>query len=252
MTWDGELQIYAMHQNENIYRERWQMDGKIDMPFFGGFAHAADGFARTESPRRLKPVNIYYHWYSGDNLVALRAVTHLYDWASEQLLHSMRASDYARLVRDCRTARIFQTEDSSYLLISNGFLRSWRLSSTSGFPDIQSSLGVTGYRRDDKDLYVHTDGSSVVRLALKPSPANNALFLVSSTADMHFEKFSPKRLDFSTTDLRPVNAVFGGGGPNNRIKVQINHTLSESKTDEQGQFRLLLPEQTRASLEVIP
>ena len=65
MTWDGELQIYAMHQNENVYRERWQMDGKIDMPFFGGFAHAADGFVRTESPRRLKPVNIYYHWYNG-------------------------------------------------------------------------------------------------------------------------------------------------------------------------------------------
>jgi polysaccharide biosynthesis protein PelA len=55
---DGEQQVYTAMQNEFVYTGGWAG------PLFGGFRLALDSFRMTEEPRRLKPVNIYYHFYS--------------------------------------------------------------------------------------------------------------------------------------------------------------------------------------------
>ncbi len=54
----GYLQVYAQAQNENVYTNEWHG------PFYG-FRDVIRMFRFTESPRRLKPINIYYHFYSG-------------------------------------------------------------------------------------------------------------------------------------------------------------------------------------------
>ncbi len=58
ISWGGELQIYAANQNENQFNDDWLG------PFYGGYIHTIETFKRTETPRRLKPMNIYYHLYS--------------------------------------------------------------------------------------------------------------------------------------------------------------------------------------------
>ena len=63
LPWGGELQVHAANQNENVYRGRWKPYGHSDVPFYGGYIHAIESFQKTESPRRLKPVNIYFHFY---------------------------------------------------------------------------------------------------------------------------------------------------------------------------------------------
>jgi hypothetical protein len=38
----------------------------------------------TEKPYRIKPINIYYHFYSGSKLAAFNALKEVYDWAIKQ------------------------------------------------------------------------------------------------------------------------------------------------------------------------
>ena len=58
ILWAGEVQVYAGNQNENEFNDNWKG------PFHGGYIHTIETFKRTETPRRLKPMNIYYHLYS--------------------------------------------------------------------------------------------------------------------------------------------------------------------------------------------
>ena len=65
LCWGGQLQIYAANQNEEVYTNDWKG------PVFGAFSLVTDTFERTGAPRRLKPVNIYFHFFSGDRPDAL-------------------------------------------------------------------------------------------------------------------------------------------------------------------------------------
>ncbi len=249
ITWDGELQVYAANENENVYQGRWQAGLDADIPFYGGFIHAQDGFERMETPRRLKPVNIYFHWYSGDNPAALNALTHLFDWASQQELHSVNASEFARLVRDARGTRLTSDGENRWTITNNGDLRTFRLARTNAVPDMGASRGVTGWRIANNTLYVHTDGSKRVELVLteKPSPH---LFLVASTAEVRFEKLAPRSANFYVHDIRPCRVVFGGMTPLAKLRVTVNNQPSAAAADSGGQIRMLLPDEARVSVEV--
>ncbi len=70
-------QIYAPAQNENVYTNLWHG------PFYG-FRRVVDYFRFTDSPRRLKPIGIYYHFYSGTKAAAIKALHEVYGWALQQ------------------------------------------------------------------------------------------------------------------------------------------------------------------------
>ncbi len=191
LPWEGELQITAANENENIYRDRWSVTGETVAPFFGGFILAEDGFERMEKPRRLKPVNIYFHFYSGDNHASLNALTRLFDWAQRQELHSLTAADYARLVRDARATRILRHSDTRWTLLNSGALRTFRLPKTHLLPDLAASRGITGWRLTGEAIYLHTDGSPRVELVLSERPTPH-LNLEASTAEIQFAKLAPR------------------------------------------------------------
>jgi polysaccharide biosynthesis protein PelA len=248
MLWKDQLQIYAANQNENVYRERPNFGGDVTGPFLGGFMHALDGFQRMESPRRLKPVNIYFHWYSGDNLASLKALTTLFDWSASQELHSLTASQYARIVRDARATRLFQKSEHHWLLVSEGSLRTFRLPKSDWQPDVAASRGVTGYRVNGEFVYIHTDGSPRVELVLSQNPARH-VYLSASTAEVEFEKFQPALVQFSVREVRPCQIILAGFSGHARISVTINDTVSVMTADERGQLHLTLPNEARVTVQ---
>ena len=127
MTWGGDhLQIYTSMQNEFVYTNNWSG------PFYGGFARVIDTFERTEQPRRLKPVNIYYHFYSAGQLGSLKAVKRAYNWCLKQRLHSVTARQYCDMVRDCRETVILKSGERSWKLISAGNNRTFRVPKAAG------------------------------------------------------------------------------------------------------------------------
>ena len=234
MQWDGELQVHAANQNEFVYTKNWSG------PFYGGFAQVVETFDATESPRRLKPVNIYYHFYSALTLGALRAVEKVHDWALERPLHSMTASDYARLIKDSYETRIYRQGPRQWIMVNRGHQRTFRLDASEGTPDLSDCKNVTGWRKIGTYLYVHTDGSPVTQLTLADSPPPQ-LHLESCQGEITWKERTSTRASLTVTELRPNHTLtFAGSAPGQRWQATVNSKVQEIAADPEGRISLNL------------
>ncbi|AVS61103.1 hypothetical protein C8241_04685 [Paracidovorax avenae] len=149
---NGYLQVYAPITNENIYTNLWKG------PYYG-FEQVIQSFEMTDKPRRIKPVDIYYHVYSASKRAGLTALRKVYDWAMAQPLHPVFASEYIRKVRDFHTIAIAR-DGGGWRVRGDGELRTLRLPGALGTPQLPASQGVAGYRGGSEGLYVHLTGGS--------------------------------------------------------------------------------------------
>lgn len=245
--WGKELQIFCSHQNENVYRFRWKGGADPNSVFYSGFVLALDSFKKTESPRRLKPVNIYYHWYSGDNLPSMNALKQLYEWCVRQELHSITAAPFARLARDALTTKVYQLGPNQFLLRNDGFLRTFRLPWTGLVPDLAASRGVTGWRKVRGQMYVHTSGERDTILTLSPNPGRH-LYLESSTAEVRLTKLAADRLEMQMKDFRPCQVVVAGAAPGQTVNVVIDKQTHPFRANARGRMKMQFPAECRVSI----
>lgn len=64
---NGSIQIYASNSSEELYTDLWTSR-------YFGFRDLPETWDRTGAPRRLKPLNLYYHMYSGERRASLEAL----------------------------------------------------------------------------------------------------------------------------------------------------------------------------------
>ena len=147
---DGFLQAYAPITNENIYTNLWRG------PYYG-FERVIESFEMTEKPRRLKPVDIYYHTYSASKRAGLNALHKAFSWTKTQALHPVFASEYMLKVRDFHDLAIAR-EDGGWRIRGNGDLRTLRVSGA--VPQLANAAGVAGYNDGQEGRYVHLTGGS--------------------------------------------------------------------------------------------
>nr|WP_309831893.1 bifunctional glycoside hydrolase 114/ polysaccharide deacetylase family protein [Paracidovorax wautersii] len=149
---NGHLQVYAPITNENIYTNLWRG------PYYG-FERVIESFEMTDKPRRIKPVDIYYHVYSASKRAGLNALHKVYRWAMAQPLHPVYASDFIRKVHDFHSFAIAR-DGQGWRLRGDGALRTVRLPADLGAPSLAASQGVAGFRDGVEGRYVHLTGTS--------------------------------------------------------------------------------------------
>ncbi|NTV68997.1 MAG: hypothetical protein HGA71_02505 [Azonexaceae bacterium] len=142
----GFLQVYAPITNENIYTNLWRG------PFYG-YEQVIDTFTMTETPRRLKPVDIYYHTYSASKPAGLKALHTVFSWAASQPLHPVFASEYIRKVKDFESLAIAHDGDG-WRIRGDGNLRTLRLPAALQ-PDLATAQGIAGFSRGSEGHYLH-------------------------------------------------------------------------------------------------
>lgn len=170
MVKGDEFQVFAPNQNENVYTNNWTGP-------FNGFERVIETFEMTESPRRLKPINVYFHTYILSKRASLASFEKVMDYALHQETQPVFASDYARKVLDFRTIAIARSAQG-WRIRGAGDLRTLRLPRNAGLPDLRASTGIAGYRVQGDVTYVHlASGDADLRLTHQPATAPN---LVSS------------------------------------------------------------------------
>jgi hypothetical protein len=248
-AWDDELQINAANQNEFMYANGWQG------PFYGGFAKVIDTFERTESPRRLKPVNVYYHFYSAMNLSSLRALEKIYRWCMEQPLHPVTALAFAQQTRDAWRTRVFDAGPRHWHVVNDGHCRTLRLPKSAGVPDMAQCSGVTGWSEQGASVYVSLNGQAVTNLVLTdakaaPLAANEAhLYLHASDSEIEFTKLEAWRAEFVMRWEGESDVTFGGLPAGVTGVLYVNDQQRSVTTDERGFLNLSLPRAARVRLE---
>ena len=141
-------QIYTGEQNENVYTNDW-------LGPFWGYRDAISTFKLTENPRRLKPINIYYHFYSGSKLASSNALDEVYKWAIRQQTSKLYASQFIKKSRGFYRTAIAKIA-GGYEIRNSGFLRTIRFDKRVHI-DMQKSQGVAGYTYTRNRTYITLD-----------------------------------------------------------------------------------------------
>lgn len=154
-------QVYAPNQNENMYTNEWKG------PFYG-YENVIETFDRTDKPLRFKPVDIYYHSYSGSKQASLAALKKVYDWALGQNLFNLYVSEYVPKILDFNGFSLAKA-GSDWAFRGRGDLRQLRIPASMGYPDLAKSRGIAGYADVGGTRYIHATGSQGL-LVLGPRP----------------------------------------------------------------------------------
>lgn len=147
----GRYQIYTGQANENILTNLWTG------PFYG-FRNTVRSMEETGSPRRLMPVNPYYHFYSGEKYASVQALKDVYDWMLKQELCHIYASDYIRMVESfihAHKERLAEEQGGGWAFSDYGTCASLRLPADAPPPDLERCENVLGYSRQKEGLFVH-------------------------------------------------------------------------------------------------
>jgi len=157
-----ERQIYAANSNENTYTNDWTG------PYYGYFM-LEETLKNTDSPRRLKPFNLYYHMYSGEKTAALASVKHFLDMARRSEVVPVTASDYAAIADDFFGVEVEQVDLFTWAVRNRGALQTVRFDDAEAYAvDLSASVGVLGARRHEGALYIALDSAlAEARVALR-------------------------------------------------------------------------------------
>ena len=161
------IQVYASTTNENLFTNLWSEN-------FGGFKKAVETFKNTESPHRIKPINIYYHFYSGEKQSALNALKSLYGWSVKQDINPIFTSDYIKIALDFPTIKIQKLGENEFYVTGMKNLKTLRLDIKDEYPDFSKSSNVLGFKRENNSIYLHIgekDQAKIVLTKKAPSEA---------------------------------------------------------------------------------
>jgi len=167
---DGYYQIYTGEQNENIYTNEW-------LGPYWGFKKVVQTFKLTDKPRRLKPIDIYYHLYSGSKRASLNALKYVYNWAIKQDVNPIFTSEYIPKVMDYYTVSISKTDHSQYLIAGMRNLKTLRFD-TLAFKDIELQKNIAGYKKNQTESYLHLGEKT--KVILNAQQTKKQAYLISS------------------------------------------------------------------------
>lgn len=191
----GGLQVYAPIMNENVYTNDWTG------PFWG-FRKVVESFERTELPRRLKPLAIYYHFYSGTKRSALNALLDIYDYVLQQPSNPMYVSDFAKRVQSFENARFSQLTDDAWRIDNLGLLRQVRIPKSLGWPDLTKSQQVIGVHDSKAGRFVHLSGDSAVLHFQNNRPEQP--YLESANGQLRYWRTQNRDIELSMTGYVPL------------------------------------------------
>ncbi|NOT18333.1 MAG: hypothetical protein HOP20_09755 [Sulfuriferula sp.] len=208
---DASYQIYAPNQNENVYTNNWLG------PYYG-YRRVIETFQLTDKPRRLKPVDIYFHTYAASKPASLKALEDVYDYALKQPNHPVYPSDYIRRVLDFNQI-VMAREDGDWLFYGDGQIDTLRIKANWGYPSNADS--VAGYQDYNQDRYLNLTKSTVNRVQLTPQPSK-APYLVDANGVLKNWVQHSKQTDFT------LNAYV-------KLDFTLNHADTCRLYDAQGQ-----------------
>jgi hypothetical protein len=177
---DGLFHVFAPNQNENVYTNNWTGP-------FSGFEQVIETFEFTDKPRRLKPINIYFHTYITTKLAGMRSLEKVFAYALTQENTPVFASDYARKVESFMHMAVARTA-TGWRVRGAGNLHTLRAPAVLGTPDLESSQSVAGFKEHTDGRYVHLAGPSAelvfapqAQVSLRLDSANAAIESVERT-----------------------------------------------------------------------
>jgi len=146
------VQYYNSDVNDYILTNDW------GGPYFG-YLNVIETFRHTDLPKRVDPIDVYFHFYAGQRESSLNALKQVLAWVQKQPVAPLFASQFVRMEQGYIGARISKRKDDAgtYWEIS-GYGKDTTVRfdhAASLFPVVSTGTGVIGYRHRKDSLYVY-------------------------------------------------------------------------------------------------
>lgn len=225
-------QIYTGEANENVYTNLWEG------PYYG-FSDVILTFQNTEHPRRIKPINIYYHYYSGEFHSSLKALVDAYDYALSQEVIPIHAKNYIRIVRDFFGLTLSKIGEGFHVH-NKGDLRTIRFDAENRNVDLARSKGIIGFFHFQNNLYVTLDESEDHVLYLTPVPPRQP-YLINASFLVRGFTVRGNEIRFSKQGWYRSEILLGGLPPQARYSVRAGGQIIRVKSDSEGRMKIEFP-----------
>ena len=183
-------QIYTGAQNENVFTNDW-------LGPFWGFKRVVQTFKLTNSPRRFKPIDVYYHLYSGSKTASLNALKYIFDWAIKQDVMPIFTSEYIPKAMDYFTVSMAQ-DGNNWLVEGMVDLKTIRIEKEGASVDFKKSKSTLGIKHFENHTYISLDNSTKHFLKTsEDSTYKNRSYLISSNAKIDDYKNGIKNQRFT-------------------------------------------------------
>ncbi len=218
----------------------FEFTDNMSKPYFS-IISVIDTFEMTDKPKRLKPIDIYNHFYIVDEVAGIKALHLVYDWALKQSINNMFVSDYTAKVLDFNSLSIAK-QDKGWQIDTADKLREFRAPVKLGYPDLEKSINVIGFNKINDSYYIHLGpgGHSFIRLT---NEAPKIPFIVDANAEVTNFKRDKNKVHFSLKGYMPLKFTLGSMSrcnltngnkivlPKDKQSDFQNYNLQESKND---------------------
>jgi len=203
------FQVYAPMQDENVYTHDWTS------PYYYGYVRVLQTFKLTDTPRRLKPLDVYYHFYSGARAGGLHALRIVLAWAMKQRTDPVFPSHFARIAMDFNHVVVARSTHG-WLISNAGALQEFRIPTKLGYPQLIGTAGIAGFDRHGDVRYIHIAPLSAVRISLTQKRPQVAFLHDANAAitdayyqghDLHFALKGNVPLRFRLANMRSCSLV---------------------------------------------
>lgn len=222
-------QVFAPEVNDNVFTNGWKG------PFYG-FEKVIETFQNTEKPIRIKPINIYYHYFSGELAASITALKRAYDNASSQKIFPIFAGEYVPIVWDFFATEISRVGDGFHIR-NRGFLKTIRLDDETRNVDWSRSQGILGFQHLQGSLYIFLDEAK-----------EHTLFLTSAKptrpyvreASFHIRNWSGSvnRMQFEKEGWFQSEIVLGGLFPHRAYRIEAKGDNFLLRSDGAGDLAI--------------
>lgn len=153
------FQNYSSFSNEIPYTNNWTGP-------FSGQIKLIQSFENTEKPIRIKPMNLYYHFYSGERLSSLNTIDKILEYSIKKNILPIFASEYAKIIEGYRTTKIVQISKYEYKITNTQKLKTLRVDRPNLKPDYKLSKNIIGHKVINNSLYLYLGGEESSKLIL--------------------------------------------------------------------------------------
>ena len=219
----NRFQIYTGQANENILTNLWKG------PYYG-YRNIITTMKRTGSPRRVAPIDIYYHFYSGEYPASLKSLQDVYDWVLGQEIAPVYTSQYIEMVQGYLAVKIFRDAPGRYTIRNYGKCLTMRLDTKNQRPDLTRSVNVLGFFSGPQGLYVSlAPGKNEATLVLSDTTVSSK----NETPQPHLRKASAWVAHFDATE-RLIRIDYEGHGEG---KIEVAGLMPDGPYELSGNAR---------------
>jgi hypothetical protein len=215
------------------------------------FSMLSETVTNTETPRRLKPLNLSYHAYAGEYPALLRSVKDQLSAAHLSTLTPVSANRYVAIVDGFLKASIDRVGDATWRIRDRGALQTVRFDAADSHEaDLHSSVGVIGQKRDGSTLYVALDEATepaivVLKSSASPPTVSQGFALVESRWLIRHVVKDQCALRFEAQGYGAGSFTWAGASSDNYL-IEVDRAeqelwLATAKADESGRLKFVLP-----------